>query len=517
MRPILWADRRQFHRVAIFVAVLWVGLCGIFMIVRIGEEERSARASLQRTMDFEMAAVVERLESEFHAMANLAKVLALQPSSIGLLEKREPEREALFALDPKARAVALSEDADVINESRYLQKVVDSTNYLTSFLLDASGTYIAGNIWGSPGVLLGRDYADRAYFRDAMEHGSADQFAVGRNRDVLSIFFTEVVRKGDRRLGVATIRQGTAFLNTQLAVPDAETMVVDEHGVVVASSRPEWILRHLAPSGLPLPSGPVDIYGANPVADLGLTLNDRDQTLAQSDGRHWLWVQHGLHQGKLTLWLIVPSPGGETILRIWAALGLLAAAAGAMLVALIERTVKSAFALRELAHHDQLTGLPNRTLLNDRMIHALKRVKRQGGRMAVLFVDLDKFKPINDTLGHEAGDAVLREVANRLIGCVRASDTVARVGGDEFVVVTEDIVQSIDAGMIAGKIIETLSRPITLGTHRCSVGVSIGIAIFPDDGNTMDEVAKAADSAMYQVKNSGRNSFRFYATTKNPD
>ncbi|WP_043743791.1 diguanylate cyclase domain-containing protein [Paramagnetospirillum magneticum] len=167
--------------------------------------------------------------------------------------------------------------------------------------------------------------------------------------------------------------------------------------------------------------------------------------------------------------------------------------------------------IKRLAHHDTLTGLPNRNLLNDRISHALARVRRHGGRMAVLYVDLDKFKPINDTLGHEAGDAVLKEVARRLDNCVRSSDTVSRVGGDEFVVVVEEIGRPGEAAMVARKIIEALGTPVPYEDHSCLVGASIGIAVFPDDGNTMEEVSKAADVAMYRVKNSGRNGYCFYS------
>lgn len=172
--------------------------------------------------------------------------------------------------------------------------------------------------------------------------------------------------------------------------------------------------------------------------------------------------------------------------------------------------------IRRLAHHDNLTGLPNRNLLNDRMNHALARAKRHGGRMAVLYVDLDKFKPINDTLGHEAGDHVLRAVSERLAACVRSSDTVARVGGDEFVVVVEEIQRPSEAALVARKIVDTLSRPVDYHGHLCQIGASIGVAVFPDDGNTMEEVCKAADIAMYRVKHAGRNGFCFFASHGEP-
>jgi diguanylate cyclase (GGDEF)-like protein/PAS domain S-box-containing protein len=173
--------------------------------------------------------------------------------------------------------------------------------------------------------------------------------------------------------------------------------------------------------------------------------------------------------------------------------------------------------IKRLAHHDSLTGLPNRNLLNDRISHALARVRRHGGRMAVLYVDLDKFKPINDTLGHEAGDAVLREVARRLTGCIRGSDTVARVGGDEFVVVTEEIARAGEAALVARKIIDVLSRPVEYESHDCCIGASIGVAVFPDDGTTMEDVCKAADIAMYRVKRAGRNGFCFFSDAADQD
>ncbi|WP_249209104.1 diguanylate cyclase domain-containing protein [Magnetospirillum sulfuroxidans] len=169
--------------------------------------------------------------------------------------------------------------------------------------------------------------------------------------------------------------------------------------------------------------------------------------------------------------------------------------------------------IRRLAHHDTLTGLPNRNLLNDRMNHALARIKRHGGHMAVLYVDLDKFKPINDTLGHEAGDFVLQEVSRRLALCVRSSDTVSRVGGDEFVVVVEEITRLGEAALVAKKILDAMEVPAVFNGHDCKVGASIGVALFPLDGSTIEEVCKAADLAMYRVKHSGRNGYCFYSDT----
>lgn len=175
----------------------------------------------------------------------------------------------------------------------------------------------------------------------------------------------------------------------------------------------------------------------------------------------------------------------------------------------ISERKKAEAEVKHLAHHDPLTGLPNRHLLNDRLTHALARAKRKTRHMAVLFIDLDRFKPINDTFGHEAGDVLLKVLAERFQRCLRESDTVARVGGDEFVIVLETIVSARDAARVAEKVLKTIGAPVAWRDQQLAVGTSIGIALFPQDGETPEELSKAADVAMYRVKGSGRNGFQF--------
>jgi diguanylate cyclase (GGDEF)-like protein len=164
-----------------------------------------------------------------------------------------------------------------------------------------------------------------------------------------------------------------------------------------------------------------------------------------------------------------------------------------------------------LAHHDPLTGLPNRNLFTERMERAIYRAKRSGKPLGLMFVDLDKFKPINDKLGHEAGDTVLKAVAERMAHCVRTSDTVARIGGDEFVAILENLDHWESAAVVAQKIIKALTQTIEVANgNTAQVGASIGISIFPEDGNTLDDLSRAADEAMYAVKEAGRNNFKFF-------
>lgn len=167
--------------------------------------------------------------------------------------------------------------------------------------------------------------------------------------------------------------------------------------------------------------------------------------------------------------------------------------------------------IEHLAHHDPLTGLPNRNLFTERMERAIYRAKRSGKPLGLMFVDLDKFKPINDQLGHEAGDTVLKVVAERMAHCVRTTDTVARIGGDEFVAILENLDQWESAAVVAQKIIRALTQSIDVANNKTAqVGASIGIAIFPEDGNTLDDLSRAADVAMYAVKEAGRNNFKFF-------
>ncbi len=166
--------------------------------------------------------------------------------------------------------------------------------------------------------------------------------------------------------------------------------------------------------------------------------------------------------------------------------------------------------LRYVAHHDPLTGLPNRALLHDRLRQQLAQARRHDHPLAVLFLDLDRFKWVNDTLGHDMGDRLLQEVADRLACCTRGGDTVARLGGDEFVLLLPDLTQPRDAATVAEKIISVLADPFLLGAKQVAIGASIGISLYPGDGVEPDTLLKAADAALYDVKERGRNGYAFF-------
>lgn len=166
--------------------------------------------------------------------------------------------------------------------------------------------------------------------------------------------------------------------------------------------------------------------------------------------------------------------------------------------------------LQHLAHHDALTGLPNRMLFTDRLQQALDRARRRGRTFAIMFLDLDDFKRINDAHGHETGDRVLRGVAARLRTAVRVSDTVARFGGDEFAFVVDDLAQAADLAIVAAKIRQAFAEPIALAEGEFPVGASIGVSLYPDDGDDADALLRCADAAMYSAKGLGEGGVRFH-------
>lgn len=166
--------------------------------------------------------------------------------------------------------------------------------------------------------------------------------------------------------------------------------------------------------------------------------------------------------------------------------------------------------ITELATIDVLTGLSNRYFYNNKIVQALKRARRHNRKFSLMFLDLDRFKIINDSLGHHIGDLLLKHVAMRIIQCVRSTDTIARLGGDEFTILLDDITDVSDTTVVANKILNKLSHPFSLEGHELSITASIGISSFPSDGNSLVELAKNADAAMYHAKESGRNNFQFY-------
>ncbi len=173
--------------------------------------------------------------------------------------------------------------------------------------------------------------------------------------------------------------------------------------------------------------------------------------------------------------------------------------------------------MRYRANFDSLTELPNRTLMLDRLSQAMKKARRDDTGVLLMFLDLDHFKNVNDSMGHLAGDLLLRQAAKRISACLRDTDTAARIGGDEFAIILPDADQESTAEVIAGKILKTLSKPFGLDSQKASISASIGITLFPRDGEEADILLKNADQAMYAAKRLGRNAYKVFNHVEDPE
>ena len=224
------------------------------------------------------------------------------------------------------------------------------------------------------------------------------------------------------------------------------------------------------------------------------------------DDQEWIWSFDDVSTERATL---------ESLEKLVAERTVELQAANAKLEAEINERKLAESRARHLADHDALTGLPNRRILEDRLTQALALSYRNRKQTAAMFIDLDRFKTINDSLGHAVGDHLLQEVAQRLVKQLRVGDTVCRIGGDEFVVVLPEITRGADAAQVAQKIIETLSEPIVLEGRDITVTPSIGISVFPEDGSDAETLIRNADAAMYHAKEMGRSNYQFFTDQMN--
>ena len=215
-----------------------------------------------------------------------------------------------------------------------------------------------------------------------------------------------------------------------------------------------------------------------------------------------------------------PYRPGATVLRgILPVLGIVLALALSVLIVLLELLRRRSTGLKDreawihhLAHHDVLTGLPNRLQLNTALDHSLQEIQRTGGQLAVVYLDLDHFKQVNDTLGHPAGDELIRQFADRLNELTRSGDTVGRIGGDEFTIILPDVKTQADAEALCQRVVESVRRPFDLDGNQVFVGVSVGMALAPDAGLERTEICRKADTALYHAKASGRSRYAVFST-----
>ncbi|HEX9390292.1 MAG TPA: EAL domain-containing protein [Usitatibacteraceae bacterium] len=261
------------------------------------------------------------------------------------------------------------------------------------------------------------------------------------------------------------------------------------------------------------------IFGFSAAEVIGESAYTLVQGAEDSERMASMWMELMQAQGSTRVSLANRTKRGEVIHTEWYNTPLVDAEGNiigvASLVQDVTERLNTERTIHYMAHHDALTGLPNRRLMQDRLNQAILQARRQQKHVGLLFVDLDRFKLVNDTLGHETGDYVLRDIARRLSKVVREGDTVSREGGDEFVIVLPNLAKPEAAQIVANKVLIELAKPIDVSGHELTVTASIGISHYPNDATDVQQLLKHADSAMYQAKDSGRNTSRFFTSDLN--
>ena len=306
-----------------------------------------------------------------------------------------------------------------------------------------------------------------------------------------------------QRLAEQALWANEAYLHAILHHSPALISVKDLEGNVILASEHHKHLEHVGEDGY-LGKNVFDVYPkeiAQTLWDVDLAARDTQQPVeAELDLMH--------KDGSLHTYLMVKFPLRQPDGEIFGVCSICTDISERKLAETALREQQSRY--NYMAFHDSLTALPNRSLFYDRIYHSLARSQRSGCKLALMLLDIDRFKVINDSLGHDSGDLLLKTIAARLHEGVRDMDTVARLGGDEFVVVLEGVHDLEDVKFIANKLLVTLARPLQISGHDISTTVSIGISLFPDDGQDTEELLKNADIAMYKAKEAGKNNCQFY-------
>ncbi|EME70268.1 C4-dicarboxylate transport sensor protein dctB [Paramagnetospirillum caucaseum] len=518
---------RHFIALGAVVIALWLGGCwlaaGEYVAWRASESLTHAERDLRQSTE-DMTQGIQRTLAVFHG---IPAALGRDRAVVEAL-KRFGDRPDLRSLPRERRQAVLSSDPRLAELNRSLAgSVADLAALSVIWLINPAGDAIAASNDGKAESFIGTNYRDRTYFTEAMAGRFGNQFALGRRTNIPGLFFSAPVRDGDRILGVMTIKIDLPYLSSW--VNQANAFLSDNYGVVILAQDKDLEMRTLpgaAVGGLS-PAERTGRYKRSeftelPLVPWGSTAHPALHRWG-SDGVPYLRLSTILPEDDLALTILAPVPRVATIAADRLGLFGLSGALGTLVIILAggaayhwldrERSRRNRAArerMEYLATHDVLTGLFSRSVVDQFIAHGIAGARRSGRGLAVLFIDLDQFKEVNDSLGHEVGDLVLKEAARRLRHAVRGADVVIRQGGDEFIVLLFDLPQPSDAGNVAEKILAVLGEPYTITDPPVRLSASIGIAAFPEHGETPSMLLRHADMAMYRAKAGGRAGYRLY-------
>ena len=507
---------RRHVRTTLLLIAAWVLVAGFGSDWYVDRLARDALADAEQKISQEAGDLIGRLESS----------LAIFQGIPAIISREEAVRRALLAAAGHGAREALNDSLAWAVRDLSLLGVLWVSN--------RRGERIAASNSGRPDSLVGGSDAGNDYFKAALAGHPGRQFTAGRETAAGSLFFSAPVYAGSSIAGIVVGKIDFPGLATW--AHQSNVFITDAHGVVIQAG--DESLRMAA-----LPSAPVrqmsaserlERYHAETLREMVVVPWDDPLVpgLYRLDDRKTplLMVSRATARRDFTITVLRPVPQLALHRSHRNELFALAAVVGAIVLSLVSSALyfigKSQRERRRREHqvqidylssHDALTGLFSRAVVGEMISHGIAVAARTGRRLAVVFMDLDMFKDINDSLGHESGDLVLLEVARRLRGTLRASDPVIRHGGDEFVILLNDLETTENAGHLTGKILETLRVPFLVGGVTLNLSASLGIALYPDDGDNASDLLRNADSALYRSKASGRSTFSFYHASMNAD
>jgi diguanylate cyclase (GGDEF)-like protein len=424
-------------------------------------------------------------------------------------------------LSKEERIAKWTKDKSLMDLNRYLDFSARSLHVDMIYVVNAAGDAIAASNWDTPTNTIGLNLAERAYFKKNRlgQHGM--QYAVGKTTKIPGLYFSTPVFINGQFFGATVAKADVP--NLSFLIKQMNAFVVDDNGVVILARNKQLEMNSL-------PGAELNKLTQQEKSALYLRDNFPALKIEPWDDKSFptlvkiqdsniphLLISKRIPEFNLTVYVDSQLDAIHSLSRDHFWLTILLSALGSVLILIINgaiiyfMSVKNSKAmLWKQANFDSLTGLPNRELLRDRLLQEMRKADRSGLPLAVMLIDLDQFKEVNDTLGHDAGDLLLIEAAQRIQNCLRKSDTVARQSGDEFIVLLPQLAQIFHVDDIAQKIVASLSEPFHLRNEITHISASIGITLYPNDANSIEDLMKNADQAMYQSKKNGRNRFSHF-------
>lgn len=435
--------------------------------------------------------------------------------------KRFGSSAAPSPLDKEARIKKWSNDKALKDLNQYLNFASNNLNVDLIYVANAAGDAIATSNADTPSTVIGINIAERPIFKLNQNGKNGVQYAMGKATKIPGLFFSSPIFIEGKFFGSVLAKADLPSLS--FLIKQMNAFIVDDNGVIILARNKELNMSTLPDSAISRLSKQekFDLYRHDnfPQLDIKPWEDKRLTSLVrfQNGSLPHLLVSTRLPEFNLSVYVDSEISSIPTLSKNYFWFTLLLSALGSVLILIINGSIiyflsikNSKVLLWEQANFDSLTDLPNRDLLRDRLSQEIKKTDRSKSPLALILIDLDQFKEVNDSFGHDMGDLLLKEAATRITNCVRDSDTVARLGGDEFTVLIPQLANTCHVNDIAQKIITSLAEPFHLRNEVMQISASLGITLYPDDAGNIDDLMKHADQAMYVAKKDGRNRYSHF-------